>query len=86
MAYVAPNGGCDMIPDEVDEIQFIFMHPETPNRQNPFADANATLKMGMVFFTGPISDIAQAIELLMERAERGQLSSSFLTVIGAAME
>lgn len=86
IAFVAPNGGCDMIPDEVDEIQFVFMHPETPNRQNPIADTNATLEMGMVFFTGPISEIAQTIELLMDRAGRGQVASSFLKVIGVAQD
>lgn len=82
MAFVAPNGGCDMIPDEVDEIQFIFMPPSNPNRENPIADARATLEMGMVFFTGPISEIAQTIELLLDKAGRGELSRSFLKVIG----
>ena len=37
LAFVAPQGGCEKIPNEVDEIQFVFMHPEHPNRQNPIA-------------------------------------------------
>lgn len=82
MAFVAPNGGCEKIPDEVDEIQFVFMPPENANRKNPVADARATLEMGMVFFTGPISEISQTIELMMDKAGRGELSKSFLKVIG----
>ena len=82
MAFVAPNGGCEKIPDEVDEIQFVFMSPEHPNRENPIADARATLEMGMVFFTGPIAEIAQTLELLIDKAGRGELSASFLKVIG----
>lgn len=81
LAFVAPNGGCDRIPDEVDEIQFVLLHPASAS-SNPLANANATLELGMVFFSGPIAEIAQTIELLLDRAGRGQLSSSFLKVIG----
>ena len=81
LAFVAPNGGCDRIPDEVDEIQFVLLHPTTTS-SNPLANANATLELGMVFFSGPIAEIAQTIELLLDGAGRGQLSSSFLKVIG----
>lgn len=83
LAFVAPNGGCEKIPDEVDEIQFILMHP-TSISTNPLANANATLELGMVFFSGPIAEIAQTVELLLDAAARGQLSSSFLKVIGVA--
>ena len=82
IAFVAPNGGCEKIPDEVDEIQFVFMSPKNANRENPIADARATLEMGMVFFTGSISEISQTIELLIDKAGRGELSASFLKVIG----
>ena len=81
--FVSPSGGCEKIPDEVDEIQFVFLPNASPNQQNPIADVNATLEMGMVFFTGPISEISQTIELLIDRAGRGELSASFLKVIGA---
>jgi len=82
LAFVAPGGGCESIPDEVDEIQFIFLPPEQANIQNPIADAEATLELGMAFFTGPLSEIAQTIELLIDRAGRGELSPSFLAVTG----
>ncbi len=83
LAFVAPDGGCDRIPDEVDEIQFVLMHPASVS-SNPLANANAnaTLELGMVFISGPIAEVAQTIELLLDGAERGQLSSSFLKVIG----
>jgi hypothetical protein len=81
-AFVAPGGGCEKIPDEVDEIQMVFLAPSHPNRKNPIADVPATLELGMVFFTGPLSEISQTIEQLIDKAGRGELSYSFLKVIG----
>lgn len=82
-AFVAPGGDCEKIPDEVDEIQFVFLPPEHPNTQNAFADKPATLEVGMVFFTGPLSEISQTIEQLIDKAGRGELADSFLKIIGA---
>jgi hypothetical protein len=81
-AFVAPGGGCERIPDEVDEIQMVFLAPPHPNTKNPIADVHATLELGMVFFTGPLSEISQTIEQLIDKAGRGELSESFLKVIG----
>jgi len=81
-AFVAPGGGCERIPDEVDEIQMVFLPPAHPNAINPIADIHATLEVGMVFFTGPLSEISQTIEQLIDKAGRGELSDSFLNVIG----
>ena len=80
--FVAPGGGCDSIPDDVGEIQMVFLPPSHPNVQNPTADAPATLQLGMVFFTGPLSEIAQTAEQILDKAGRGELSQSFLTVVG----
>lgn len=80
--YVAPGGGCEKIPDEVDEIQMIFLKPEHPNTKNPIADKRATLQLGIVFFTGPLSEIMQTLEQLIDKAGRDELSASFLKVIG----
>ena len=81
-AFVAPNGGCDSIPDEVEEIQMVFLQPEHPNTQNPLADKRVTLELGMVFITGPLSEIIQTAEQIVDKAGRGELSASFLRVIG----
>jgi hypothetical protein len=81
-AFVAPGGGCETIPDEVDEIQIVFLSPEHPNARNPIADVKVTLELGMVFITGPLSEVGQAIEMLIDRAGRNELSSSFLEVAG----
>ena len=81
-AFVAPGGDCERIPDEVDEIQIVFLPPAHPNTKNPTADIHATLEVGMVFFTGPLSEISQTIEQLIDKAGRGELSDSFLNVIG----
>ena len=83
-AYVAPGGGCEKIPDEVDEIRMVFLPPEHRNTANPVADAPATLQLGMVIFNGPLSEISQTAEQLIDRAGRGELSDSFRTVIGIA--
>lgn len=82
--YVAPGGGCEGIPDEVDEIQMVFLPPAHPNTQNPIADVPVTVELGMVFFTGPLAEIVQVLDQLMDKAGRGELSDSFARVIGAA--
>ena len=81
--FIAPGGGCEKIPDEVNEIQMVFMNPKHPNTGNPIADAHVTLQMGMVFFNGPLSEIAHTMEEIVDRSGRGELSPSFLNVIGA---
>ncbi len=80
--FVAPGGGCETIPNEVDEIRMVFLPPEHPNVQNPIADAPATLQIGMVMFNGPLAEIATTAEQILDKAGRGELSPSFLTVIG----
>jgi hypothetical protein len=37
--------------------------------------------MGMVFLTGPLSEIVQTAELLIDKAGRGELAKSFIKVI-----
>lgn len=80
-AFVAPGGGCETIPDDVDEIQMIFLQPSHPNIQNPMADKRVTLELGIVFLTGPLSEIIQTAEQLIDKAGRNELSESFLKVI-----
>ena len=82
--FVAPGGGCETIPDEVAEIRMVFLPPEHPNVQNPIADIPATLQLGMVIFNGPLADITRTTEQILDRAGRGELSSTFLNVIGVA--
>jgi len=82
-SFVAPGGGCETIPEEVNEIRMVFLPPEHPNIQNPIADIPATLQLGMVVFNGPLSEIANTAEQMLDKAGRGELSDSFLTVIGA---
>ena len=84
-AFIAPGGGCDTIPDEVDEIQMVFLQPPHPNTQNPIADKRVTLELGMVFLTGPLAEIVQSAEQLIDKAGRGELSDSFLKVINAEL-
>jgi hypothetical protein len=38
----------------------------------------------MVFLTGPLAEIVQTAQEILDKAGRGELSSSFLTVIGLA--
>ena len=81
-AFIAPGGGCESIPDEVDEIQIVFLSPTHPNTSNPIADRPATLELGMIFLTGPLAEVGQTIEMLIDKAGRGELSDSFLQVTG----
>ena len=81
-AYVAPGGGCETIPSEVGEINILFLKPPHPNESNPIADLNTTLQLGMVFLSGPLGEIVQTAQEILDKAGRGELSGSFLTVIG----
>jgi hypothetical protein len=80
--FVAPGGGCEKIPDEVEEIRMVFLPPAHRNKVNPIADAPAMLQIHMVVFTGPLSEISQTAEQIIDKAGRGELSKSFLRVIG----
>lgn len=81
-AYVSPGGGCEHIPGEVEEIQMVFLPPANPD-PNPMANIPVTLELGMVFMTGPLAEISQAMQQLTDKAGRGELSESFLCIIGA---
>ena len=83
-AYVAPGGGCERIPSEVGEINILFLKPPHANNSNPIADLKVTLQLGMVFLTGPLAEIVQTAQEILDKAGRGELAPSFLTVIGAA--
>jgi len=83
-AYIAPGGGCEQIPSEVGEINIVFLKPPHANSSNPIADIRVTLQLGMVFLTGPLAEIVQTAQEILDKAGRGELSASFLTVIGAA--
>lgn len=80
--YVSHGGGCERIPDDVQEIQMIFISPAQARSKNPIMDVPATLEMGMVFFTGPLADILQTTQQLIGKASRKELSDSFLKVLG----
>jgi hypothetical protein len=82
-AFVAPGGGCEQIPSEVGEINMIFLKPPHANVGNPVADIPATLQLGMVFFTGPLAEIVQTAQEILDKAGRGELSAAFLRSIGA---
>ncbi len=83
--FIAPGGGCERIPDEVDEIQMVFLHPERPDAGNPASAVHATLQIGMVYFTGPLAEITRTAEEILEKFGRGELSPSFLRVAGLAL-
>lgn len=83
-SYVAPGGGCEQIPSEVGEINVVFLKPPHANSSNPIADLKVTLQLGMVFLTGPLAEIVQTAQEILDKAGRGELAPSFLTVIGAA--
>jgi hypothetical protein len=82
LAFIAPGGGCELIPSEVNEIKMMFLPPPHPNVRNPLADMPVTLQLGLVFLSGPLSEVVQTAEQLLDKAGRGELSRSFLTVIG----
>lgn len=82
--FVSPGGGCESIPDEVEEIRMVYLPPAHPNTRNPVADAPAVLQIHQVIFTGPLAEISQTAGMIMDKAGRGELSQSFLRVMGIA--
>jgi hypothetical protein len=83
-AFVAPGGGCDAIPDEVTEIRMNFLSPAHLNTQNPTADCPATLQVGCVLFSGPLAEIVQTAEEIIDKAGRGELAESFRRILHLA--
>lgn len=82
--YVAPGGGCDGLSSSADEIKVIFAPPAHPNTDNPIADLGAHLELGIVILSGPLSEVVQTAEQIIDKAGRGELSESFVKVIGAS--
>ena len=82
LAFVAPGGGCETIPDEIEEIRFVFLPPEHPNQANPVADLPIVLQMHMVVFSGALATILQSMERIQDAAGRNELSAAFTRAIG----
>jgi hypothetical protein len=80
--FVAPGGGCEQIPTEVGEINVVFLKPPHANVSNPVADIAVTLQLGMVYLSGPLAEVVQTAQEMLDKAGRGELSAAFLTVIG----
>lgn len=80
--YVSPGGGCEQIPDDIDEIQMVFLPHHERQLDSRMDEVPVTLEMGMVFFTGTLTDIVQMSQLLLGKASRGELSHAFLKIIG----
>lgn len=80
--YIAPGGGCEKMPSDLSEIQMILLPPEHPNISNPIADKRVTLQLGLVLITGPLSEIVQVAEELIDKMGRGELSEAFLAAAG----
>lgn len=76
--YIAPGGDCEKMPSDLSEIQLILQPPEHPNVINPLADKRVTLQLGLVLITGPLSEIVQISQQLIDKMGRGELSEAFL--------
>jgi len=76
--YIAPGGDCEKMPSDLSEIQLILQSPEHPNVTNPIADKRVTLQLGLVLITGPLSEILQVSQELIDKMGRGELSEAFL--------
>jgi len=81
--YISPGGGCENMPSDLGEIQMIFLPPKHPNITNPIADKRATLQLGIVLITAPLSTIVQISQEIIDKMGRGEISEAFLAVIHA---
>lgn len=76
--YIAPGGDCERIPSDLSEIQLILQSSEHPNVTNPIADKRVTLQLGLVLITGPLAEILEVSQELIDKMGRGELSEAFL--------
>jgi len=82
-AFIAPDGGCGDMPSDLGEIRMIFLPPAHANTANPVADKRATLQMGIVLITAPLSTIVQITQEIIDKVGRGEISGGFLAAIHA---
>jgi len=82
-AYISPGGGCEEMPSDLGEIRMIFRPPEHPNITNPVADMRATLQMGIVLITAPLSTLAQITGEIIDKVGRAEISEAFLAAVHA---
>jgi hypothetical protein len=82
--YISPGGGCENMPSNLGEIRMIFLPLKHPNITNPIADKRATLQLGIVLITAPLSTIVQiSQEIIDKMMGRAELSEAFLAVVHA---
>ena len=81
--YIAPGGGCEDMPSDLGEIRMIFLPPQHANTANPVADKRATLQMGIVLITAPLSTIVQISQDIIDKVGRAEISEDFLAAIHA---
>jgi hypothetical protein len=81
--YISPGGGCENMPSDLGEIRMVFLPPKHPNITNPIADKRATLQLGIVLITAPLSTIVQISEEIIDKVGRAELSEAFMAVIHA---
>ena len=76
--YIAPGGDCEKMPSDLAEIQMIILSDSHSGGLNPIADKRATLQLGIVFITGPLSAIVQFVDSLIDKAGKNEVSDGFL--------
>ncbi len=79
--YISPGGGCEDMPSDLGEIRMIFLPPKHSNITNPVADMRATLQLGIVLITAPLSEIVQIAEEIIDKVGRGEISEAFLAAV-----
>lgn len=80
-AYISPGGGCEDLPSDLAEIRMIFLPPKHPNITNPVADMRATLQLGVVLITAPLSQIGQISGEIIDKVGRAEISEAFLAAV-----
>ena len=81
--YIAPGGGCEDMPSDLGEIRMIFLPPKHPNITNPVADMRATLQLGIILITAPLSTIVQVSHEIIDKVGRAEVSEAFLAATHA---
>jgi hypothetical protein len=71
------------MPSDLGEIRLIFLPPKHPNITNPVADMRATLQLGIILITAPLSTIVQVSHEIIDKVGRAEVSEAFLAATHA---
>ncbi|MCB1877076.1 MAG: hypothetical protein KDH88_13965 [Chromatiales bacterium] len=77
LAFISPGGGCEKIPDGVDELKVIVNRPMADPVDRSLAFQGAYLEMGGVILSGNLQQVTEVAQKLIEFSGSSRMSEAF---------